>query len=137
MAHAVASDPGLVPGLAFMLFAGVRPSEVERLAWPAAAAGDGLVIGSSESKTRRRRLVPILAPLRAFLEAFPPPEGPLLPVNRSERLKAIRRECGVKWGHDIMRHSFVLTRSRSTGPRKSPCGRGIRKPSCSLTIGSW
>lgn len=96
-------DKQLVPYCALCLFAGIRPEECRRLTW--SDMTDGYIrIEAAKSKTRKRRLVEITAPLDKWLElkgALPPPK------NFRKQWKRIRDLSGLKWTQDCLRHSFV------------------------------
>ncbi len=63
---AVVDDPQLKLFIAIGAFAGLRPSEIERLRWRNIGT-DTIVLGRDVTKTKRRRVVPISANLREWL----------------------------------------------------------------------
>lgn len=110
----------MVPYLALVMFAGVRPEEVKQLRWE--DISDGVLrVESSVSKVRRHRLVLLSANCQAWLKLG----GDLPPVNWQDSLAEIRRSAGFEstirgkrkgqpsvrvegrpWPHNCMRHSF-------------------------------
>ena len=59
-------------------------------------------------KRLHRRLIPILPPLRAYLQKFKPPtSGKITPVKTlSDRFEYLAKRVGIEWKHNGMRHSF-------------------------------
>ena len=95
-------DPSMLPYLSLGIFAGIRPEEIDRLSWEDITE-NSINIRGKNSKTRQRRIVRISANLRGWLSL-----GGSLPIkNKRKRLKAIREAARVKWGQDIMRHTFA------------------------------
>jgi len=95
-------DPGLVAIVAVQLFAGLRPSEAQRLVW--SEIKPGLIeVTASKSKTRQRRLVEVVPNLAAWLALG----GELPAKNYGKRLRAVRAAIKLKWSSDCMRHSFA------------------------------
>lgn len=103
-------SPALVPYLALALFAGIRPTELERL--PPEKIGKAFIMLDGEvTKTANARSIKIRPNLRAWLRAFPPAAGrPVAPFNTRNRYRAMHRvlkETKIDWKHDCMRHSFA------------------------------
>jgi integrase len=95
-------DPGLLPYVATMLFAGIRPAEAARMTRQEVRAGL-LEVTAEKSKTRQRRLVEILPNLAEWLKLG----GEMPPNNPRHRLLAVRANLNIKWPHDCLRHSFA------------------------------
>lgn len=106
------NDPGLIPIVALVLFGGLRPEEAKRCRWH--FVKDVIDLPAGETKNNKRRLIELgqLDTLRAWLEK----KGDMPPNNIQRRMNRVRLlscvgEQGpclpVKWGHDILRHSFV------------------------------
>jgi len=97
---------------ALLLFAGVRPAEVQRMEWSAVDfEGWTITIEGAVSKTRSfRRLHDLPDNLWAWLEAEPKKNGAIAPANArnaAQALRNARQRAGiVEWPHDAMRHSF-------------------------------
>jgi hypothetical protein len=96
-------DPGMVPLIALVLFGGLRPEEARRCR-PEYAKGDVIDLPAGKTKNNKRRLVELsdLPTLKAWLARG----GDMPPNNIQRRMAAIRADAKVKWGHDILRHSF-------------------------------
>ena len=114
LTHARERAADALPFLALALFAGVRPSELMRVAWsdvdlPAAR----LTIAAAASKIRRRRLVDLPPNCVAWLRL-----GGKLPLP-AERWRYVRTglaaHLGMKWTADVLRHtaaSMLLARDQ-------------------------
>ncbi|HAV14609.1 MAG TPA: hypothetical protein DCX06_14125 [Opitutae bacterium] len=99
-----------IPALAIMLFAGVRPKEIERLDWSAIHFDHEVItIGQGVAKTRSMRNIPIEPNLRTWLELTPKSQrqGSIVPLNWKEKVKAIRHIGGFSHLQDVLRHSFA------------------------------
>jgi integrase len=111
------SDNDLLAFHAIGLFAGLRVSEVKALDWRDVDLAGGFIhVGAKISKTRSRRLVPILDNLRAWLQPIARPSGPVVGLNLRKRHVVAREHAGIKeWPENCMRHSFVSYRLAATG----------------------
>jgi integrase len=111
------SDNDLLAFHALGLFAGLRVSELKSLDWRDVDLSGGFVhVGARISKTRSRRLVPILENLHAWLQPIAKPSGPIVGPNLRKRHVAARLRAGIKnWPDNCMRHSFVSYRLAATG----------------------
>lgn len=98
-------------------FAGLRVAELHRLDWSDVDLAGGYVHVSAENaKTRARRLVPILDPLRAWITPVAKTSGKITQKNFKPRLHATRKAAGItEWPANGMRHSFVSYRLADTG----------------------
>ncbi len=100
-----------VPYVVLSAFAGLRPMEVRRLNWQDINFQTGIItVKSSTSKTKRRRTVPMVDNLRAWLRPLAQDEGLVVPLSdltiRQKRIKPARERAGLKhWPHDCLRHS--------------------------------
>ena len=99
------------------LFAGLRVSEIHRLDWSDVDLAGGYVhVSAKNSKTRSRRLVPILDGLRAWIQPVAKPSGPIIKDNFRKRQEAARVAAGItEWPDNGLRHSFVSYRLADTG----------------------
>lgn len=114
------SDHGLIPFLALCLFGGLRPWEARSIALVDLKPGH-VEVAAEKSKGRKRRLVTVNETLKAWLDV---PGGeyasvrqvnhrgkmvekPAPIVGLEKRMRNLRKLAGVKWHHDILRHSFV------------------------------
>ena len=99
-----------LPALAIMVFAGVRPKEMERLQWDAIHFDYEVVtIGTGVAKTRSKRNIHMEANLREWLELVPEDQrkGSITPPNWKEKIKAIRHIAKFSHLQDVLRHSFA------------------------------
>ena len=98
-------DRALLPYPALALFAGIRPTELERLQWDDIDLKAGVInLCGQRTKTRRSRLVHIRPNLKAFLKAC----DSMPTTNIRRRFKAVREAAGLQeWHPDVMRHSFA------------------------------
>lgn len=99
------------------LFAGLRVSEIKSLDWRDVDLAGGFIhVGAAISKTRSRRLVPILDNLRAWLQPIAKPAGAIVDGALRYRHEAARERAGITtWPDNCMRHSFVSYRLAATG----------------------
>ena len=114
---AESKDNDLLAFHAIGLFGGLRVAEIKALDWrDVDLAGDFIHVGAKISKTRSRRLVPILDNLKAWLEPIAKTSGPIVGPNLRKRHEAARLRAGIKgWPDNCMRHSFVSYRLAATG----------------------
>lgn len=99
-----------LPAVALMIFAGIRPKEIERLQWSDIHFDhESIRIDGAASKTRSSRIVPMSDNLRAWLELTPniEREGSITPTRWGNKIKAIRWAAGISETQDAMRHSFA------------------------------
>ncbi len=99
------------------LFAGLRVGEIKKLDWRFVDLAAGFIeVSAATSKTRSRRLVPILDALRAWLTPVACVAGPVIGRNLRKRHEKARQRAGVTdWPDNAMRHSFVSYRLAATG----------------------
>jgi integrase len=107
------AEPRFRSLIALMAFAGLRPMEAERLCWEQVYWQEGYIhLSPRGSKTRSARRVPILAPLRDWLDCTPR-RGPIWPLSdtgiKRARTDLIRR-IPFKWIPDGLRHSWISNR---------------------------
>lgn len=119
LAAALATDAGLVPYLALVMFGGLRPDEAAHVPASAVHADEGTVeVAASIAKNRRRRLVELNATLGAWLAVA---GGEFQPTNLERRLKRVRAAAAdasgpLAWPHDGLRHSFCSYGYAVKGP---------------------
>jgi integrase len=111
-------DDDLLAFHAIGLFAGLRVAEIARLDWRDVDLPGGFIhVGAKISKTRSRRLVPILDNLKAWLQPIAKPAGPVLEGCRRVRSRheAARERAGITdWPKNAARHSYVSYRLAAT-----------------------
>lgn len=108
------------PAAGLMLFAGIRPREVERLHWRDIDFEENVIcIRPINSKTGGTRHVTICVPLRALLlesvrtnRKRALPDAPIVPPNWETRWLLVRRSAGWNattniWRQDVLRHTFA------------------------------
>ena len=117
---AAKNAPDWVPWLAVRAFSGVRFEESLRLTGRDLKPGAKWIVLEPEiTKTRTRRLVPVLPALAAWLKAFPSdPDAPLAPKKSSrvmgDRLTGLVRRAGVESRHNGWRDAFISYRMAIT-----------------------
>jgi integrase len=116
-AAALLAESRDIPYHSIALFAGLRKSEILALDWRDVDLAGGFIhVGAKISKTRSKRLVPILDNLREWLQPVAKPQGPVVEPGLRKRHENARRRSGIKvWPENAMRHSFVSYRLASTG----------------------
>ena len=109
-------DDDLLAFHAIGLFAGLRVAEIKVLDWKDVDLAGGFIhVWAKISKTRARRLVPILENLRASLQPIAKQSGPVVERELRYRHESARERAGVKeWPENCMRHSFVSYRLAAT-----------------------
>lgn len=102
-----AAEGDMVAWLAICAFSGVRSEgEISRLRWEDVRADRGL-IDVTESKTGRRRLVPIQPNLALWLKRWEGASGPILTRARVDRaIPKVSSAAGVRWIRNGLRHSY-------------------------------
>ena len=113
-------DNDLLAFHAIGLFAGLRVAELQRLDWRDIDLAGGFIhVGAKISKTRSRRLVPIVDNLRAWLQPIAKKSGPVVGTRGARGLRCAhevaRERAGITdWPKNAMRHSFVSFRLAAT-----------------------
>lgn len=103
-----------VPAIALMLFAGIRPREIERLRWADIDWEENVIsIAPTHSKTGGCRHVTLAPILRDILrERAWEPHLPICPPDWLRKWKRIRENAGWfspknPWRQDVLRHTFA------------------------------
>lgn len=113
MEYVSRAEPRMLAWTALALFAGLRPSEVDRIEWPAIRIDTDppcAVVDGAASKTRRRRIVHLEPAAVAWLR-FARDRGALLGerlvyVTRRRCLRRMRDALGFEsWPQDVLRHT--------------------------------
>lgn len=98
------------------IFAGLRVAEIKKLDWSSIDFESKLIeVTAKTSKTRTRRLVPLLPNLEAWIKPLAKPSGKVLSREIRCHHRAARAASGVSWSDNCMRHSFVSYRLADTG----------------------
>lgn len=110
-------DNDLLAFHAIGLFAGLRVAEIKALDWRDVDLVGGFIhVGAKISKTRSRRLVPILDNMKAWLQPIAKPAGLIVERELRYRHETARERAGIEeWPENCMRHSFVSYRLAATG----------------------
>ena len=96
---------------AFLAFAGIRPTELERLKWGNVRLENKHIrIGASVSKTNHTRNIPINDTLAAWIETVPVDEreGSIIPSRWKQKATRVRKEAKLDGRRlqDALRHSY-------------------------------
>lgn len=110
--HTAATHEGgiCLAAVALMLYAGIRPHEVERLHWKDVHMDSGVIcISPRHSKTGGARCVTIHPPLAEILTGVQKDnKEPLCPPNWRKRWAELHRKAGFHvWQPDVLRHTFA------------------------------
>lgn len=117
-----AARPDEILPLAICMFAGVRTEEVARMDWAQVrlckSAEDSIIeiTRATAKKRERRRFVPILPPLAAYLKKYPHPKvGKVVKIKvLSDRWEYLAKRIELPWKHNGLRHSFASYRLAHT-----------------------
>ena len=112
------AKPDEILPLAISMFAGIRTEEVARMDWKQVRLTDDPddsiieVTKATAKKRERRRFVPILPPLAAYLKKYPHPKsGKVVKIKvLSDRWEYLAKRIGLPWKHNGLRHSFASYR---------------------------
>lgn len=115
-----AARADLVPFIAIGAFAGLRHGEIKRLDWQEIDLERGFIeVKGAKAKTRQRRLVPISANLKAWLEPHKKAAGRVVKfANCSKQIDWLVDDLNeaapdgpeFKWKRNGLRHSFISYR---------------------------
>lgn len=108
-------DQSCLAAVGLMLYAGIRPHELERLRWKNINLNTKtILIASSHSKTGGCRIVSIHPVLRNLLRSCPPaaPDTPICPTGWRRKWTQLHHAAGwdgvsKKWQADSLRHTFA------------------------------
>ncbi len=103
--------PDMVPSLAIMAFAGLRPGEVAGLTWEHVDLAERIIrVTPESSKVRRARIVEISENLVQWLAPHQKKSGAVSPAPMTFRRARARimQSAGIKtWIPDVLRHSYA------------------------------
>lgn len=98
----------MLPAVALMMFAGVRPAEVQRLDWKEVAFDHETVrIPPTKAKTRSARYIPMETALIDWLKPHKAEKGDIAPDRWNDRWRTVRRVAGISDKQDVLRHTFA------------------------------
>jgi integrase len=105
-------QPDVLPMLAIGAFAGLREAEIQRLDWSEVDLVRGHIeVKAAKAKSARRRIVPILPNLAAWLRPYSKMKGPVVPAGARKKLARIRKAAELaRWPNNGLRHSFASYR---------------------------
>lgn len=110
--------PDLVPVLAVMFFAGLRPGEAAALSWEHVDLVEKIIrVLPETSKVRRSRLVPMQSNLVLWLGNYRKLAGAVAPPPleyRRQREALMKRAKFADWPRDVTRHTFATFRMADT-----------------------
>lgn len=102
--------PSMLGYYCLCVFGGLRPSEAQRVEWADLNFSGKEIFVKEDGKTGLRRFVlKDTSTLWVWLEHIKAtmPDVPLNPISNHIGLQRdIRRECGLSWSQDVLRHSF-------------------------------
>jgi integrase len=109
---AAAHEPEVLPMLAIGAFAGLRDAEIRRLDWSEVDLVRGHIdVKAAKAKSARRRIVPILPNLAAWLRPYSGMKGAVVPSGNRTKLAQARKVAGLpRWPNNGIRHSFASYR---------------------------
>jgi integrase len=109
---AAAHEPEVLPMLAIGAFAGLRDAEIRRLDWSEVDLVRGHIdVKAAKAKSARRRIVPILPNLAAWLRPYSGMKGAVVPSGNRTKLAQAREVAGLpRWPNNGIRHSFASYR---------------------------
>ncbi len=92
-----------------MLWAGVRPAEVQRLRWDDIKLAEGaIILHPQHTKTGGARCVSIQPVLTHWLKRDARQTGALCPLNWKRKWRDLHQAAGLTpWVPDVLRHSFA------------------------------
>ena len=98
-----------MPAMGLMLWAGVRPAEVERLHWSDINWEENVItLRPMHSKTGGCRHVQLHAALKAWLREYGRGQGSICPANWQRHWRQLRHAAGlIPWRQDVLRHTFA------------------------------
>lgn len=105
----------IVPFLALGAFAGLRHAEAARIEWGQIWA-EWVEVKAKQSKTRARRLVPVLPTLRAWVEPLRRTQREMVCplVNIANEITDLSQRLSFPWVRNGLRHSFASYRLAET-----------------------
>ena len=98
-----------MPAMGLMLWAGIRPAEVERLRWSDIDWDEDVIsLRPAHSKTGGTRHVLLHAVLKNWLRECGGGQGRICPANWQRHWRKLRDAAGiVPWRQDVLRHTFA------------------------------
>ena len=127
----------LVPFLAIGAFAGLRSAEIERLDWQEVdLKGNYIEVTAAKAKTARRRLIPEMPNLKAWLLPYAEDKGPVISfANVPKQLAWLADDASLRWKKNGLRHSFISYRAKAITFLKGRGRAGLNFPAWLLNFG--
>lgn len=112
-----------LPLVAIGAFAGLRPTEIERLDWAEVdVAHKTITVLGAKAKGRARRVVDMSDNLAAWLLPIAKATGPVIPCRVREHRDRLKVAAGwTDWPHDALRHSFASYHFAHHRDQKATC----------------
>jgi integrase len=106
------AEPSVLPVLAIGAFAGLRDAEIKRLDWTEVDLARGHIeVKAAKAKSARRRIIPILPNLAAWLGPYSGLAGQVVPRGARRKLDCVRKTAALaRWPNNGLRHSFASYR---------------------------
>jgi integrase len=107
------TEPYVLPVLAIGAFAGLRDAEIKRLHWNEVDQARGHIeVKAAKAKSARRRIVPILPNLAAWLRPYSELQGSVVPMKWVRgKLERVRKTAKLaRWPVNGLRHSYASYR---------------------------
>ena len=99
-------DPELIPYLTVGIFGGLRPSSEIPTVKSSHFHFQQKQLYVNSPKVKKERFVPLSDNLIEWLTLYPIKNDSLIVTNHRSRFNRIKKQSGVKWSPDLMRHSF-------------------------------
>jgi integrase len=102
----------VLPMLAIGAFAGLRDAEIKRLDWSEINLTRGHIeVKAAKAKSARRRIVPILPNLAAWLQPYAAMKGHVVPQGARGKIDRVCEAAGLaRWPLNGLRHSWASYR---------------------------
>jgi len=112
LGNAKHAQKDVVPMLAIGAFAGLREAEIQRLDWSEVDLARGHIeVKAAKAKSARRRIIPILPNLAAWLRPYSGLTGHVVPAGARRKLDRVRKAAELaSWPNNGLRHSFASYR---------------------------
>jgi integrase len=120
-----AADDKILPMIVIGGFAGLRHAEIARLDWQDIDLDEGFIeVKAINAKTEMRRIVPLKANLKAFLQPLAKESGKVITVvNTTKQLLKAAADTGdvankikpLEWKHNALRHTYISARVAELG----------------------
>ena len=109
--------PDVLPMLTLGAFAGLRDAEIKKLDWSEVNLTRGHIeVKATKAKSARRRIVPILSNLAAWLRPYAAMNGHVVPAGARGKIDRVCEVASLaRWPQNGLRHSFASYRLAAIG----------------------